>query len=215
MGLAHRILKHRILSPVQGFSYMRDVLSLRKYFLSHNSSRTQWHYSLERQFKGLTYKTGTGRITAYSSIAGKHLQALPEAPHGVRIDEKGARLGIATSVDLVVGEEIVIGAGQPILESSIITTRIPGGNRDIPKDWRMCEIKLRLGDHLRGANDWRWLTANCSYLPVNWQRVLSFCCPHPPRGRGWVRDWSAWQYRGYLTMEVTSISSNHQSPNHN
>lgn len=159
-------------------------------------------------FRVLTYKTGTGWITSYGSIAGKHLQALPQAPHRMRIDEKGAWFGITAPVDLVVGEQIVIGGGQPILEGAIVTSRIPGGNRNVPKDRRMRKIKLRLGHHLK-PNDWQWLMdaneAPLGHLLGNWRHVLWSCCPHPLRVRGSARDWISWRCRGYLAKQVASI----------
>jgi len=101
----------------------------------------------------LTYETGTGWIPAYRSVSGKHLQALPQAPNGMRIDEEGPGLGIPPPVYLVVGEQIVVRAGEPILQCSIIFARIPGGNRDIPEDGGMGEVELGLGDHLRGREN--------------------------------------------------------------
>lgn len=97
----------------------------------------------------LTYEPGTGRITTYSTIAGEHLQALPESPDRMRIDQKGAWLRIASPIDLIVGEQIIICAGQPILQCAIITPWIPSSYGYVAKDRRMRKVKLGLGDDLQ------------------------------------------------------------------
>jgi len=113
-------------------------------------------------WSNLTYETGTGWVPAYRSVSGKHLQALPQAPHRMRIDEEGPGLGIPPPVYLVVGEQIVVRAGEPILQCSIIFARIPGGNRDIPEDGGMGEVELGLGDHLRGEEKSQSGKCNCN-----------------------------------------------------
>lgn len=127
----------------------------------------------------LTYKPGTGWITTYSTIAREHLQALPESPHRVRIDKKGAWLRIASPIDLIVGEQIIICTCQPILQCAIITPWIPSSYGNIAKDWRMRKVKLGLGDHLQSLIVNR--QSNCQSIPMQWAELQL--------ARAWLPTW--------------------------
>lgn len=167
------------------------------------------------KFSLLTNKTGTGRITAYCAITGKHLQTLPKTPHGMRIDEESTWFGITSSVDLIVGKQIIVRRGQPVLESAVITAGIPGSDCDIAKDRRMRKIKFGLGNHLE-VRVMRWLIDDWNVQSDNWglgiamngnavnllensRHVLWFCCQHPLRVLGLARDWISSRCRVYLT----------------
>lgn len=153
----------------------------------------------------LTYEPGTGWITTYSTIAGEHLQALPESPDRVRINKKGAWLRIASPIDLIVGEQIIICAGQPILQCAIITPWIPSSYGYVAKDRRMRKVKLGLGDDLQSLIVNRIdRSLQLRNLLGNSPHVLWFCCQHPLRVLALGRDWISWRCRVCLCVcEIT------------